>query len=74
MNYLKEKPLPQLNIAAFVHQLWIHETGLYIGVSQYHQATLQIHKKKVLEFMRRKWVQRKKNELSFVYGFIPPKV
>lgn len=38
---LKGKSSPQLGIAAFAHQLSIHEIGLCIGVSQYHQATLQ---------------------------------
>ena len=38
---LEEGSSPQLGTAAFARRLWIHETGLCTGVSQYHQANLQ---------------------------------
>lgn len=38
---LGDRSSPPSGTAASARRLWIHETGLCIGVSQYHQANLQ---------------------------------
>ena len=55
---LGERSSPPSGTAASARRLWIHETGLCTGVSQYHQANLQKWGSEICE-NRRLWMQKK---------------
>ena len=54
---LEEEPSPPSGTAAFARRLWIHETGLCTGVSQYHQANLHKRGSETCE-NQRLWMQK----------------
>ena len=55
---LGERSSPPSGSAASARRLWIHETGLCTGVSQYHQANLQKWGSEICE-NGRLWMQNK---------------
>ena len=55
---LGERSSPPSGTAASARRLWIHETGLCTGVSQYHQANLQKWGSEICE-NGRLWMQNK---------------
>lgn len=61
---LEEGSSPRLGTAAFARRLWIRETGLCTGVSQYHQANLQKQGSEICE-NERLWMPKKKKKAHY---------